>query len=77
MWLLFIALPPLIADFRDWPAPPKGIAPPVFDGIQSTDRIDTTDGTRTWTTVGVGTNVIEASWEALYDAYRWGLTKHN
>jgi 2-isopropylmalate synthase len=37
--------------------------------------IDTTDGVRTWTTVGVGTNVIEASWEALYDAYRFGLLK--
>ena len=35
--------------------------------------IDMTDGERTWTTVGVGTNVIEASWEALYDGYRWGL----
>ncbi|HBX81114.1 MAG: citramalate synthase [Propionibacteriaceae bacterium] len=37
--------------------------------------IDTTDGVHTWTTVGVGTNVIEASYEALYDAYRWGLLK--
>ena len=35
--------------------------------------IDTTDGERTWTTVGVGTNVVEASWEALHDAYLWGL----
>lgn len=35
--------------------------------------IDTTDGTRDWTTVGVGTNVVEASWEALHDAYLWGL----
>ncbi len=35
--------------------------------------IDTTDGERSWTTVGVGTNVIEASWEALHDAYLWGL----
>ena len=35
--------------------------------------IDTTDGERTWTTVGVGSNVIEASWEALEDAYLWGL----
>jgi 2-isopropylmalate synthase len=35
--------------------------------------IDTTDGERTWTTVGVGTNVMEASWEALHDAYLWGL----
>jgi|GEM_PF-6579710 len=36
--------------------------------------IDMTDGSRTWTCVGVGTNVIEASWEALYDCYRWGLS---
>lgn len=35
--------------------------------------IDTTDGERNWTTVGVGTNVVEASWEALHDAYLWGL----
>ena len=52
----------------------------ILDQGHGTDAIvrtliDTTDGERTWTTVGVGTNVIEASWEALYDAYRWGLTK--
>jgi 2-isopropylmalate synthase len=35
--------------------------------------IDFSDGDRTWTTVGVGTNIIEASCEALFDAYRWGL----
>ena len=54
----------------------------ILDQGHGTDAIvrtliDTTDGERTWTTVGVGTNVIEASWEALYDAYKWGLTKHN
>ncbi|MFX4270987.1 citramalate synthase [Propionibacteriaceae bacterium Y1685] len=37
--------------------------------------IDTFDGEHTWTTVGVGTNVIEASWEALSDAYLYGLIK--
>ena len=37
--------------------------------------VDLTDGKRTWTTVGVGTNVVEASWEALFDAYRFGLVK--
>ena len=37
--------------------------------------IDTTDGRSTWTTVGVGTDVIEASWEALSDAYLFGLVK--
>lgn len=50
----------------------------ILDQGHGTDAIvrtliDMTDGSRTWTTVGVGTNVIEASWEALYDAYRWGL----
>lgn len=50
----------------------------ILDQGHGTDAIvrallDMTDGTRTWTTVGVGTNVIEASWEALMDAYRWGL----
>lgn len=29
----------------------------------------------TWTTVGVGANIIEASWEALSDAYLFGLLK--
>ena len=44
-------------------------------GTDSTVRvlIDTAGGNRTWTTVGVGTNIIEASWEALCDAYRYGL----
>lgn len=38
-------------------------------------NIVTTDGDQTWTTVGVGTDVIEASWEALSDAYHYGLLK--
>lgn len=44
-------------------------------GTDATVRvlIDTTDGERDWTTVGVGENVIEASWEALSDAYLYGL----
>ena len=50
----------------------------ILDQGHGTDTIvrtliDTSDGTRTWTTVGVGSNVIEASWEALSDAYRWGI----
>ncbi len=35
--------------------------------------IDTTDGERTWTTIGVSENVIEASWEALSDSIVLGL----
>lgn len=37
--------------------------------------IDTENGEGTWTTVGVGTNIIEASWEALVEAYRYGLLR--
>jgi 2-isopropylmalate synthase len=35
--------------------------------------IDSTDGNRTWTTIGVSENVIEASWEALSDSIVYGL----
>ncbi len=35
--------------------------------------IDTSNGQREWTTVGVSENIIEASWEALVDGYLFGL----
>ena len=35
--------------------------------------IDSTDGERTWTTIGVSENVIEASWSALEDSIVFGL----
>ncbi len=35
--------------------------------------IDSTDGDRTWTTIGVSENVIEASWQALSDSIVFGL----
>jgi len=35
--------------------------------------IDTTDGEKEWTTVGVSENIIEASWEALVDSLLYGL----
>jgi 2-isopropylmalate synthase len=35
--------------------------------------IDSTDGDRTWTTIGVSENVIEASWAALADSIVFGL----
>ncbi len=35
--------------------------------------IDSTDGERSWTTIGVSENVIEASWEALSDSIVFGL----
>lgn len=38
--------------------------------------IETTDGKDSWVTVGVGPNMIEASWEALTDAMTFGLRLH-
>lgn len=50
----------------------------IMDEGHGTDAIvrtliDTSHLGETWTTVGVGTNVVEASWEALADAYLFGL----
>lgn len=50
----------------------------ILDSSSTTDAvvrvlITTRDEGRTWTTVGVGTDVIEASWEALSDSVTWGL----
>jgi 2-isopropylmalate synthase len=35
--------------------------------------VDSTDGERTWTTIGVDANIIEASWQALVDSIVYGL----
>jgi len=35
--------------------------------------IDSTDGERSWTTIGVSENIIEASWLALWDSLVFGL----
>ncbi|WP_407317165.1 citramalate synthase [Isoptericola halotolerans] len=44
-------------------------------GTDATTRVlvETTDGHHTWSTVGVGPNIIEAAWEALIDAHVYGL----
>ncbi|MFE7095074.1 citramalate synthase [Streptomyces erythrochromogenes] len=44
-------------------------------GTESTTRVlvATTDGVREWSTVGVAPNVIAASWQALEDAFTYGL----
>ncbi|MCX2967459.1 citramalate synthase [Streptomyces sp. TRM70308] len=46
-------------------------------GTESTTRvlISTSDGGTEWSTVGVADNVIAASWQALYDAYTYGLLR--
>jgi len=50
----------------------------IVAGSHGTDAVtrvlvETSDGRREWTTVGVHGNVIEASWLALHDAVRYGL----
>lgn len=46
-------------------------------GTGATTRvlITSTDGEEEFTTVGVSTNIIEASWKAMADAYRYGLLR--
>jgi 2-isopropylmalate synthase len=39
--------------------------------------IESTDGRRTWGTVGVSANVVEASWQALVDSVEYKLHKDN
>jgi 2-isopropylmalate synthase len=37
--------------------------------------VESSDGTSSWNTVGVSTNIIEASWYALVDSVEYGLLK--
>ncbi len=37
--------------------------------------VDTTDGERIWTTIGVSENIIEASWQALYESIVFALAR--
>src|SRR4051812_25554150 len=37
--------------------------------------VDSTDGERTWSTIGVSENIIEASWQALSDSIVYGLLR--
>ncbi|WP_420638490.1 citramalate synthase [Candidatus Poriferisocius sp.] len=39
--------------------------------------IDSTNGDRVWTTIGVSTNIVEASWQALVDSLVYGLLHSN
>jgi len=54
----------------------------ILDQGHGTDAItrvliETTDGSASWVTVGVGANVIEASWAALVDAMTYGLRRQH
>jgi 2-isopropylmalate synthase len=50
----------------------------ILDGASATGAVtrvllDATDGDRTWTTIGVSPNIIEASWRALEESLVYGL----
>ena len=38
--------------------------------------VESTDGTRYWSTVGASTNIIEASWQAVVDSVEYALLPH-
>jgi 2-isopropylmalate synthase len=37
--------------------------------------VESTDGTGSWTTIGVSTDIINASWQALVDAMEYKLLR--
>jgi 2-isopropylmalate synthase len=50
----------------------------ILDGATATGAVtrvllDATNGDRNWTTIGVSSNIIEASWQALADSIIYGL----
>jgi 2-isopropylmalate synthase len=50
----------------------------ILDGASATGAVtrvlvDATDGRRSWTTIGVSANIIEASWRALEESLVFGL----
>ncbi len=52
----------------------------ILDAAHGTDAItrvliETSDGETSWTTVGVAGNIVEASWEALFDGITYGLMR--
>src|SRR4051794_16830312 len=54
----------------------------IVSGAHGTDAVtrvlvETSDGTQEWDTVGVHENVIQASWQALEEAYTTGLLRES
>jgi len=52
----------------------------ILEGCEGTAAkvrvlIDTSDGQDIWSTIGVSTNIIEASWQALVDSIQYKLSK--
>ncbi|MGL5864297.1 MAG: citramalate synthase [Dermatophilaceae bacterium] len=52
----------------------------ILDAAHGTDAvtrvlIETSDGSTSWTTIGVAANILEASWQALLESVTYGLVR--
>ena len=52
----------------------------ILDAAHGTDAvtrvlIETSDGSTTWSTIGVAANILEASWDALVESVTYGLIR--
>ena len=52
----------------------------ILDTEHGTDAItrvliETSDGSTTWSTIGVAANILEASWDALLESVTYGLIR--
>ncbi len=70
------ALLPVYPDLEDFRLTDYKVR--IVDGAAATSAItrvliDTRNGSRSWSTVGASTNIIEASWQALVDSVEYGL----
>jgi 2-isopropylmalate synthase len=54
----------------------------ILDGAAGTDAktrvlVESSDGKRRWTTVGVSDNILEASYRAVVEGIEYGLLMHS
>ena len=60
---------------KSWNLPPQFTAGKALGAAKVRVVIEFHDKDRVWSTVGVSTNIIEASWKALVDAYEYKLLR--
>ena len=64
-----------VVQVRDYKVHVQGALRGMASRVQV--EVESTDGERTWTTVGVSENILEASWQALADSYRLWLVRES
>ena len=77
--LVMLGAMPAAAAQSDYPNRPLRLIVPYAPGggADAAVRVlvESTDGTHVWRTVGASTDVVEASWLALQDAYEYWITR--